>query len=185
VVRKAGVLAIALALATTSVAVAATGGERIEPFAADGSTAAGWSVTSGTQGSCFAGSIATRRADAYRCFSGANQIGDPCFVSPVARDLVMCVPRPWARRAIRIHLTKPLPSPGSGTANAWAVDLANGGHCSLSTGANSISRGRVVGWYCTNGALAQRLHPAATWWAWYQARNDAAWRRVAIATVYR
>jgi hypothetical protein len=185
VLVRAVVLAVALALAASSVALAGTGGQRVEPFAADGSAAAGWTFGASTTGSCFAGSIATRRADAYRCFAETNQIGDPCFASPVSRSVVACVPRPWTRRALRVRLTKPLPAPGSGGANVWAVDLARGGHCTVSTGANGVSRGRDVGWYCTHGELAQRLHPAATWWDWWQAGDGAAWQRVPIAAVYR
>jgi hypothetical protein len=187
--RQRGVFGVALVLALTLGAVSAawgsTGGMRVEPFAADGSLAAGWSTTVKVPGSCFAGAISTQRSDAFRCFAGTSTIVDPCFSSPAAKTVVLCVLAPASREAIEIRLTKPLPAASHGAGRVWAVALANGGRCNVSTGANGVSHGRVVGWYCTNGALAEQLHPAKTWWAWWQRKGGSKWKRVKIRTVYR
>jgi hypothetical protein len=177
--RLVGAIVVALVLATAPAALSATGGQKVDPFAD------GWTITSTVSGSCFTGSISTQRPDAFRCFAGANSLVDPCFSSPAASGEVLCVPEPWSRKAIEIRLTKPLPQIGHGPARVWAVELANGGRCNVSTGANSVSHGRVVGWYCTNGVLAQRLHPGATWWAWWQPKSGGQWKRVTIRTAYR
>jgi hypothetical protein len=187
--RPRGVFRVAMVLALTLGAVpsawGSTGGIRVEPFAADGSLAAGWSTTAKVSGSCFTGAIATQRSDAFRCFAGASTLVDPCFSSPAGKAEVLCVLAPWSRAAIEIRLTKPLPAAGHGPGRVWAVELANGGRCNVSTGANGVSHGRVVGWYCTNGALAEQLHPAATWWSWWQRKGGGQWKRVKIRTVYR
>ena len=183
VVRAAIVLALLLGAVPS--AWASTRGVRVEPFAADGSLAAGWKTTAKVSGSCFAAAISTQRSDAFRCFAGTSTIVDPCFSSPAANAEVLCVLAPGSRDAIEIRLTKPLPAAGHGPGRVWAVELANGGRCNVSTGANGVSHGRVVGWYCTNGALAEQLHPAATWWAWWQRKGGGQWKRVKIRTVYR
>jgi hypothetical protein len=148
--------------------------ETVRPFA--GATlASGWSVASVAPGSCWTGSLAIDRPDAYRCFRG-NAILDPCFASPAQRDWVACVPRPWTHEVLRLNLTGRLPAAqvGSHAARApWAVQVAGGATCTASTGALGVIQGRVPRYACSNGAsLGTKIHQVAPrWWAWYLLRG--------------
>lgn len=83
-------------------------------------------------GSCWIGSIAVQRADAFRCMSG-NTIHDPCFVSGTE---VACPTDLLRNRGTVMHLTAPLPaSSGQAAADdAWAFELESGGLCQIGTG---------------------------------------------------
>ena len=107
-------IVLALLLGAVPSAWGSTRGVRVEPFAADGSLAAGWKTTAKISGSCFAGAISTQRSDAFRCFAGTSTIVDPCFSSPAGKAEVLCVLAPGSRDAIDIRLTKPLPAAGHG-----------------------------------------------------------------------
>src|SRR5438132_10979837 len=61
-------------------------------------------VSKTVRGSCFAGSLADGRADAWRCSVG-NQIMDPCFQG---KGYLLCPPSPRAK-PVKLILTKPLP----------------------------------------------------------------------------
>jgi hypothetical protein len=89
-------------------------------------------VAQQARGSCWTGSIASRRHDAYRC-SVVNSIHDPCF--KVDSKNVACPTNLAANSGLRIALTKPLPVPNSGNArNAFMMQLAGGITCNVGTG---------------------------------------------------
>jgi len=89
-------------------------------------------VTKTGLGSCWEGSIAANRADAFRCTVG-NSISDPCFVR--SSGSVACPEIPAGDQGLVIKLTKPLPANDvSGPANPWAMVVAPGTRCRIETG---------------------------------------------------
>jgi hypothetical protein len=89
-------------------------------------------VTSTISGSCWEGSIAANRSDAFRCMTG-NAINDPCFLRDATS--VACPDIPSADRGLVIKLTKPLPAnPVSGPETPWAMSLEANVRCRLGTG---------------------------------------------------
>jgi hypothetical protein len=85
------------------------------------------------KGSCWTSSIASPRADAFRCMSD-NEIYDPCF--KIDPSSVGC-PTDLAKNAgVVFNLTKPLPPPESpmSTPQAFAMVLQSGATCNRATG---------------------------------------------------
>jgi hypothetical protein len=94
--------------------------------------AATMKVTQTVRGSCWTGSIASRRHDAYRC-SVVNSIHDPCF--RIDSKNVACPTNVAANSGVRIALTKPLPVPnGTNARNPFVMQLAGGITCNVGTG---------------------------------------------------
>src|SRR5690349_16765981 len=154
--------------------------ETVEPF--DGARLSSlWSVSSVARGSCWTGSLAVPRPDAYRCFVGTREIADPCFASSAQHSWVACIAHPAARRVLRLDLTRALPPNGSNVAHGarlpWAVRLTEALDCEVSTGANGVIAGRAALYACSNGgSLAARIHQVAPrWWAWYLPPGSRHW----------
>lgn len=84
-------------------------------------------------GNCWTSSIASTRADAYRCMTG-NEIYDPCFV--IDPKSVGCPTDLSADSGIVLNLTKPLPPPESPlpVTQAFAMVLQSGAKCNRGTG---------------------------------------------------
>lgn len=106
------------------------------------------------RGRCWTGSLAAQRGDALRCFV-RNEILDPCFSSKRAPGVVVC-PNAQITAEIEIHLTRPLPrrltrygSPPSIFDQPWDIELTNGRHCVLSSGASNIVDGKRLNFFCT------------------------------------
>jgi len=113
------------------------------------------------EGSCWTGSIAVARPDAWRCMAG-NRILDPCFASNGARYAV-CEPNPvTGDPGIRLKLTEPLPQvyvpPWPKTRDsAWLVELADGTTCRPVTGASWEVQGKYVSFYCESRAGGEEV----------------------------
>jgi hypothetical protein len=111
--------------------------------------------TSTRRGSCFSGSLATARRDAWRCSYG-NYIVDPCFKSAARRDVV-CPLGPSLRSGIRLVLTKALPRRyrNHGTPSTrlqpWALRLTNGTYCQYVTGASNAIGSNRLNYFCRRG----------------------------------
>jgi hypothetical protein len=84
-------------------------------------------------GSCWTSSIASPRADAYRCMAG-NEIYDPCFV--IDPKSAGCPTDLTSDRGVVLNLTKPLPKPESPAPSpqAFAMVLQSGAACNRATG---------------------------------------------------
>ncbi len=83
-------------------------------------------------GSCWTGSIAVQRTDAFRCMSG-NTIHDPCFIS--GKKSVACPDDLLRDRGTAMNLTASLPGNAqTGSDNVWAFQLASGALCRMGTG---------------------------------------------------
>lgn len=101
------------------------------------------------KGSCFSGSSAARRRDAWRCMSG-NRIYDPCF-SAHQVNFVLC---PIGAPAVKIKLTKPLPGKFANRRKAstsglpWALRLTSGATCRFLNGATSLVDHRRADYAC-------------------------------------
>jgi hypothetical protein len=83
-------------------------------------------------GSCWEGSIAANRSDAFRCMSG-NSISDPCFVRDATS--VACPDIPTADSGVVIRLSTPLPQNHVvGAVTPWAMSLESNVRCRVGTG---------------------------------------------------
>ncbi|HEY2657634.1 MAG TPA: hypothetical protein VGI55_17755 [Solirubrobacteraceae bacterium] len=105
-------------------------------------------------GRCFAPSATSDRNDAWRCLVG-NFILDPCFSSAKAHGVVICPDR-QLNGGIMIRLTRALPGPAnrgspSPATVPWNVQLANGQHCLLSSGASTAIHGVRLNYFCDPG----------------------------------
>lgn len=148
------IVAVVAALALTAAAAAAVAKTKIQvydPFAG-GKLAPGLTLTKALRGSCVAGSSATPRAGAWRCFSG-NAVLDPCFAKAGVKWLACPVTTPFDKRVARLNLTKPLPAalankarPGVG--HPWTIRLTNGTVCAFLTGATIAFHGERVNYGC-------------------------------------
>src|SRR4051794_16795572 len=183
--RRPVLCLLAAALLAPAAGAAPAGGtvrETVHPFAG-GRLSTLWSIASAARGSCWTGSLAVPRPDAYRCFVGSNGIADPCFASPAQHAWVVCIQRPATRRVLRLNLSQPLPPNGSNVTHGarlpWAVRLTQAVDCRISTGANGVLHGRVALYACTDGgSLAAQVHQAAPrWWAWYLPHGGQRWLR--------
>jgi hypothetical protein len=89
-------------------------------------------VVKTVSGSCWEGSIAANRSDAFRCMSG-NAISDPCFVRDAKS--VACPDIPTADSGLVIKLNTPLPENHvSGAETPWAMSLQSNVRCRVGTG---------------------------------------------------
>lgn len=117
------------------------------------------------EGNCWTHSVATNRADAWRCMVG-NSIEDPCFSLADFSDAVVCGASPVdSRQGYLVRLTKRLPST-SGVVlpppSVWIVQLAIGQdqirgpfampppkvYCSAMTGTVPVIDGLPVRYSC-------------------------------------
>jgi hypothetical protein len=109
-------------------------------------------------GYCWTTSNATARTDAWRCMTG-NDILDPCFAASRVAHFALCPDGgPWSSKVIRMNLSRALPTleatspePSPTTEPAWAVELADGGHCQLLLGAGNVTANLRENYNCSNG----------------------------------
>lgn len=112
-------------------------------------------VTKTVDGSCFSGSLAADRDDAWRCMSG-NFLYDPCFSSAKAKGIVLCPADPWKRSGIKIKLTKPLPKKHADKGKPsthglpWGIQTTSGRKCVIETGATWEFHGQRANYYCSS-----------------------------------
>jgi hypothetical protein len=152
-------------------ALAASPGTKIVHFQAfdlSGRTA-GIHIDRSASGSCFSGSIAMPRPDAWRCMIG-NQILDPCLQAPEGAAPLVCIA---GTKAIRLRLTKPLPLSQRNKVPkrffAWRLVLQSGDVCDVFTGtAAGTIQGHDLVYGCRSGGtttLPVRGRPF--WSVWY------------------
>ena len=149
-------------------------------------------ITSRPAGSCWEGSLATPRSEAWRC-TLVNEIKDPCFTSGVS-TLVCPEGGPWTGAGIEIRLTQPLPRerentghwPSGEQAQPWALQLTDGSHCELMGGATGTVNGMRLHYECRPDQLALYGNPdrSAPVWTIYGGALNASQltkRTIAIA----
>ena len=124
-----------------------------EPWTRAG-LAGGIGVAATVRGSCWVGSLASPRPDAYRCTEG-----DPCFADRYASrgyGVVAC-PDPGPARVVIMELTQPLPGswPSATQAWPWLITLASGPQCVDLTGATLYTKGiGRLNYACGTGSRA-------------------------------
>lgn len=118
----------------------------------------GYIVDAKATGSCWTGSIAATRPDAWRCMV-ANEIHDPCFAPAMNTSIVYCPEPRNVKHLLAIELTKPLPlqygnhraPPASGTPTQ--LILAGGVKCGFATGATGVVAGMRINYGCSDGRV--------------------------------
>jgi hypothetical protein len=96
-------------------------------------------------------SLASARADAYRCTadSNPNAILDPCFV---AGDVLVCVEDPTqATPGTKLSVAElPEANPATDETRPWFVELADGTMCGFLTGATGGVGDERLNYGCTD-----------------------------------
>jgi hypothetical protein len=193
----AAAVGILLAVAAAAPAGAATTTETYTPFAPDGTLKPGLTVTEELAGNCGdAGDWASiTNVGAYRCATdeplenGSNLL-DPCFAEP-AQDgteealSVICPGTPISRRVVRIQTGLILPLETARDRTPWALQIAGGRTCVLTSGASTIVRGQRVNYSCDGRGLRALVgrprKRSATWTiAIVRSYQGAGYRRVEI-----
>jgi hypothetical protein len=179
-----------LAAASSRSASVPTAIRQYVPFV-DGVLARAIHVSTTAKGYCWTSSIADARADAFRCFVGANSIADPCFSpGPGHTSRFVVCPLTPASSVLRLELTKPLPAnrgaPDPERYQPWAIELADGRWCTAITGAVPMVAGHAAPYMCVGGVLLEPLHRgAATWTMGYATGFSArSFRTVALRAVW-
>jgi hypothetical protein len=149
------VLAAAVLVALPALALAAThtATHIYKPFNSAGKPVG--KVIHTYPGSCFGGSDASGRSDAWRCIAAGSTIIDPCFSSAKAKGFVLCpAPGVVGTRLDKIKLNSKLPgkqgNKGKPSTHGlpWAVVTIKGFQCRLETGATTVVDGKRANYYC-------------------------------------
>lgn len=149
---------------------------------------AGAIATEERDGSCFAGSVAAERSDAWRCAIG-NGIHDPCFETVAGMNEVVCADGPWGKSAFKLNLTEPLPvaygNHDSGTVGRpWALELVGGARCVALTGTVEIVGGITLEYGCTSGDAGGGLDRHRKQWRVLVRSGKTSLERVAVRTAW-
>jgi hypothetical protein len=146
----------ALAAAGSAGAAAPTRIERWVAFST-GKLDPGVRIVARGRGSCFAGSLADPRSDAWRCLLG-NAVQDPCF-SNGGTFLICPDGTPDSRDALQLRLAKPLPhgkanEPGDPTRkDPWVIVTAGGAFCYRATGTTMSLLHSKITYECAGASL--------------------------------
>jgi hypothetical protein len=159
-----------------------------EAFTATGKAAI--HITKTMDGSCYIGSFAAARDDAWRCLSG-NDLYDPCFSSDRAKGIVLCVVAPWQRSGVKIKLTKPLPKPYAGKPSTsglpWGIETTAGLKCVFATGGTTAIGGVRANYGCATskewlwGSPSRKLQPWTIYIAPFDAKKLSTRAKIAVA----
>lgn len=104
------------------------------------------------KGYCWTDSIASTRADAFRCMVG-NSIFDPCFKVPGRAQVICDVDPLKPHSGFNLQLTQPLPphttTPSATAVQPWLVFLKDGTSCAPATGTLPFVGQQTMRYYCT------------------------------------
>jgi hypothetical protein len=164
----------------------------LTPFGVKG-LADGLQVSEKVSGKCFAASAAsTTRPDAWRCNAG-NGILDPCYQRIMGDEKQFACPveGPWSQKIVLLTLTEALPNEprkelSRDSALPWAIELANGKHCTLFTGATAPVAGMRINYGCSGGfqVVGDIDRSAPIWRVFFQAENAGALEQVDVAVAW-
>jgi hypothetical protein len=105
--------------------------------------------------------------------------------------VLACAREPWSANVTLLTLTASLPQAESGKAVIqgtlpWAIELANGRHCTLMTGATAPIAGMRINYGCPDGAIVvgdiDRSQPM--WRVFAQGEKSTALELVDIAVAW-
>lgn len=195
-VGLAGVVAVAvsshsIASAADDAAAQRTVVRVFTPFP-DGSLAPRFRIIRTVRGSCFFGSPAAKRPDAWRC---EPFVLDPCFENRArSQPYVFCISTPWTTAVTRIRLTSALPenvrnrNVTPSRRRPWGLELANGERCTFVEGSPLEIGGRFFHYRCgrSGAAAATRLlRTSSTWMTLFLASGsrDPRWVPIRVAWV--
>jgi hypothetical protein len=164
----------------------------LTPFGVNG-LAEGLQTSEKVSGKCFAPSAASpTRPDAWRCSAG-NAILDPCYQRILGDEKQFACPveGPWSQKVLLLTLTEPLPNEPRKempreSALPWAIELANGKHCSLFTGATAPVAGMRINYGCPGGfqIVGDIDRSSPVWRVFFLAENAMALEQVDIAVAW-
>jgi hypothetical protein len=148
--HRASIFAVGLLFSAAGTASASQTATHIyQAFKSNGQPAI--TVTHTFQGSCFSGSAAINRKDAWRCISG-SAIADPCFSSNKAHGFVLCPAAPWKKSGFKLKLVSGLKGGNkhapSTKGNPWGIQTSTGLKCSAATGATAAIGGHRANYAC-------------------------------------
>jgi hypothetical protein len=67
---------------------------------------------------------------------------------------------------------------------SWAVELANGDRCTISTGMTAVVAGISMYYGCTSGAAGELIKSAPTWTVRYQAKGASTLEPVPVTVAW-
>ena len=144
---------VATTLAVAPAATTQTVVNVFNPWAPSG-LRQGFTVSENAKGSCWTHSLATDRADAWRCFQG-NDIRDPCFAGPRRSAIVACAEGPFSKKIVLLRLGKPFADSESATTKLlqpkgepWGLRVTSGDTCVFVTGATYAVAGERLNYAC-------------------------------------
>jgi hypothetical protein len=189
--------AAVLATGAAAPAGAATRTATYTPFSPDGVLQPGLVVSEEVTGACGDAGDWTSNVNigAYRCSTDVNlenggNLLDPCFAEPPLDGTdepasVICPGSPTSRRMVRIQ-TGPISSLDPAPDRApWALQIAGGRTCVMTSGASTIVRGQRVNYACDGRGLRALVgrprKRTATWTiAMVTSYQGAGYRRVKV-----
>lgn len=131
------------------------------------------------EGTCWATSTLTSaQPNTWRCQAG-NKTYDPCFINPIRHDnTVVCLSNPWDHSGVEITLSNPLPlnrgKPFSDkSAQPWALELANGNHCTLISGPSLSFAGLKATYRCQDALVVGKINRSNQLWTVLYSPNSA------------
>jgi hypothetical protein len=188
------VLAIVLLAAATGSAAdsnSATQIKMLTPYGPGGLSKA-LSVSETANGNCFAESVAdSSRTDAWRCSAG-NAIHDPCFANIMGDSKTLaCARNPWDGKVTVLTVSTPPDASKRKQvprtqAMPWALELANGDHCALFTGATAPIAGMRINYGCPGGGLVvgDIDRSQSVWRVFYQKEGAASLDQVDVSVAW-
>jgi hypothetical protein len=164
----------------------------LTPFGVKG-LAEGLQVSDKVSGKCFAASAASpTRPDGWRCNAG-NAILDPCYQRILGdeKQFACAVEGPWSQKIVLLTRTDSLPNEprkemSRDSALPWAIELANGKHCSLFTGATAPVAGMRINYGCPGGfqVVGDIDRRAPVWRVFFQSESGSTLEQVDVSVAW-
>ncbi|MCB1828082.1 MAG: hypothetical protein KDH94_06610 [Coxiellaceae bacterium] len=136
-------------------------------------------ITKTLHGECWTTSQSDQsRPNTWRC-QAEQKIYDPCFVNPVRHNnQVICITDPWNNNAVELTLDNALPSNQAArfnhqSAQPWALELANGNHCTLITGPSLHVAGMATAYQCKSAVLVGKIDKNHEQWTIFYLENNS------------
>jgi hypothetical protein len=190
-------MAFVTAAAAAATAGAATRTATYTPFSPDGTLRPGLVVSDEITGDCGDAGDWTSNVNlgAYRCSTDVNlenggNLLDPCFAEPPLDGTdeavsVICPGSPTSRKVVRIQTGFVTPLDPARDRTPWALRIAGGRTCVMTSGASTIVRGQRVNYSCDGRGLralvGQPRKRTATWTiGMVKSYRGAGYRRVKV-----